>query len=320
MLGDASADSASIVPYLKDAEPRVRFAAGLALARTLTLAPISGDAAKVESTRAAVLEMLRENEDKDSYIRHAGVAALAELSPHELAIGANDPPAVRMAVVLALRREQNANAGNSLVRFLTDSDSKVVLEAARAIHDLPIVEAMPALASFVVNPKDDPALLFRVLNANFRLGTEKNAVVVAAFAARVRYSGIAPRRSRQNARRVGQTVQSRPDHRRLAAAFAARSENRHRSIAGETREHLRRSGQGTERNHDGRRQTRHRRSRGDASRNGRRRQAITGVAGGSVERIGRIERFAIERNGGYRAENRRPKIAGRSAHADRETA
>src|SRR5262249_42512604 len=50
VLGDASADISFIVPYLKDAEPRVRCIAALAIARTLHLSPIS-DAGRIESTR-----------------------------------------------------------------------------------------------------------------------------------------------------------------------------------------------------------------------------------------------------------------------------
>lgn len=183
MLGDARADMSVMVPYLKDAEPRVRCAAALAIARTLHLNPTASASGSIESARAAILDLLRENEDKDAYLRHSGVTALSELSPHQLTTDAAEPVAVRMGVVLALRRESHANVGKCLSRFLTDPEPKVVLEAARAIHDVPIPDAMPALAALRPNFKDDLALLYRILNANFRLGTPENAARVAAVAA-----------------------------------------------------------------------------------------------------------------------------------------
>jgi quinoprotein glucose dehydrogenase len=87
----------------------------------------------------------------------------------------------------------------AIARFLHDSDPRLVLEAARAIHDLPLDAAMPELAQLITNAsitstgtKDAiskdfdgrDALLRRVLNANFRLGTADNAAAVARFAAR----------------------------------------------------------------------------------------------------------------------------------------
>ena len=83
---------------------------------------------------------------------------------------------------MALRRLSSPLVG----KYLGDRDPLVVLEAARAIHDVPIVEAFPALAEFVKQPvpegDDGDALFRRVLNANFRLGSIDGARRLANFA------------------------------------------------------------------------------------------------------------------------------------------
>ena len=69
-----------------------------------------------------------------------------------------------------------------------------MLEAARAINDLPIVEALPQLASLIENTSLPDYVMIRVVNANFRLGTADSARVLAKFAA-----SDAPRRWRVQA-------------------------------------------------------------------------------------------------------------------------
>jgi quinoprotein glucose dehydrogenase len=59
-----------------------------------------------------------------------------------------------------------------------------VVEAARAIHDEPITGALPQLAALITRTSDDDALLRRVLNANYRLGTPEAAAAIAKFAGR----------------------------------------------------------------------------------------------------------------------------------------
>jgi quinoprotein glucose dehydrogenase len=85
-----------------------------------------------------------------------------------------------MGVLLALRRRQSEH----LADFLDDSDPRLVVEAARAIHDVPIPAAMPRLAALIGREMQDDALIRRVLNANFRLGTPENATAIGAYAAR----------------------------------------------------------------------------------------------------------------------------------------
>jgi quinoprotein glucose dehydrogenase len=165
---------------LKDAESRVRFFAALSL----------GNLGMTQAL-PAVLDMLRANGDSDPYLRHAGVMALVGINDRKaLDQAAEDPaPAVRLAVLLAMRRLGRPE----VARFLTDVDVKVALEAARAIYEMPIREALPALAQTLSRPLAavaaapqpvQDAFYLRALNANFRLGTKANAQAIAAFAAR----------------------------------------------------------------------------------------------------------------------------------------
>ena len=82
------------------------------------------------------------------FLRHAGVMALtwiAEKYPElVLAKAADQSVSVRMAVCLVLRRLEDAR----IAQFLADKNSLVVLEAARAINDVPIPAAFDALAAF----------------------------------------------------------------------------------------------------------------------------------------------------------------------------
>src|SRR5207302_1791246 len=121
----------------------------------------------------AVLDMVRTNADGDAYLRHAGVMALTGINDHKaLHKAAEDAsPSVRLAVLLAMRRLGMPE----ISRFLNDVDPKLVLEAARAIYEAPIPEAMPALAAVLKRPAGSQvtvpiqeALYLRALNANFR--------------------------------------------------------------------------------------------------------------------------------------------------------
>jgi quinoprotein glucose dehydrogenase len=166
-------------PLLKDKEPRVRVEAALALSRMRWTERRKGEEGKLAR---ALFDMLRDNADADPYIRHAGVMALASLrDPKAVLAGAKDEsPAVRMGVLLALRRLES----EEIARFLSDNEPRIALEAARAIHDVPIPAALPKLAAMVNKPNQPEFVLWRALNANLRAGKGDNAVAVAAFAAR----------------------------------------------------------------------------------------------------------------------------------------
>jgi len=175
-----------LLKLLKDQSPRVRFFAAMSL----------GKLGRPDAL-PAVISLLRENADKDPWLRHAGVMALTSIGDMDflLASARDDSPAVRMGVLLAMRRLHRAE----LALFLKDPDPKIVLEAARAVNDEPINGALPELAALIgkLNPdasggnqpeksstQESEPLLRRVLNANFHFGTAETARSLAAFASR----------------------------------------------------------------------------------------------------------------------------------------
>ncbi|MCA9502019.1 MAG: HEAT repeat domain-containing protein [Spirochaetaceae bacterium] len=176
---------ASLAPALRDwlgdASPRVRFFAAQSL----------GALADRESLEPLVA-LLRENADRDVFLRHAVVFALYRLGlPDALFVHADDPSrAVRLGVLLVLRREGDAR----IARFLEDPDPLLVVEAARAIYDAPIDGAMPALARLAEGlgaaHEDDlqtaHALHRRVIGANVRLRDARGAERLARYAADAR--------------------------------------------------------------------------------------------------------------------------------------
>ena len=127
-----------------------------------------------------VLKMLRENGDKDVYLRHAGMMALVWIKDSEAILGAakDQSVAVRLAALEAMRRLEMPQ----VAMFLHDSDPQFVLEAARAINDVPIPEAMPQLASLVSQPNLPDYVTIRAVNANYRVGTPQAAAALAQFA------------------------------------------------------------------------------------------------------------------------------------------
>jgi quinoprotein glucose dehydrogenase len=160
-----------LIPLLEDESPRVRFFAAQSL----------GKIGRPEA-RAAVVKMLRANADGDPYLRHAGVMALSSCSDPDAvrALARDESPSVRLAALLVMRRRHTADAA----WFLSDTDPRLVLEAARAINDAPIKEALPQLAQLSERRGLAAPVLYRVLNAHYRLGKVENARALARFAAR----------------------------------------------------------------------------------------------------------------------------------------
>jgi quinoprotein glucose dehydrogenase len=160
-----------LVTLLNDSEARVRFFAALGV----------GKLGRKEAV-GPVLAMLRDNADQDVYLRHAGVMALTWLDDRQaLESAAHDSSAaVRMAALLAMRRLEMPE----IAQFLHDADAKLVVEAARAIFDVPILQALPQLAALHQESGLSDPLWYRILAANFRLGKAGNATAVAGVAAR----------------------------------------------------------------------------------------------------------------------------------------
>lgn len=162
---------APLVAALKDPHARVRFFAAQSLARLGT-----------KDVKEPILSMLAHNADRDPFLRHAGVMALAATTTAtELAALAAHPNAsVRLASTVALRRLRSEKVS----AFLNDKNILVAREAARAINDEPIEQAnasLAALGTWPQLPKDD-ALLIRVVEANFREGSASAANTLARIA------------------------------------------------------------------------------------------------------------------------------------------
>jgi quinoprotein glucose dehydrogenase len=164
-----------LVQLMSDDSSRVRFHAAIALS-SMKLG------AKADAVRSAAVAMLAENDDADPILRHGAVMAMvgAADAGKLAALKAHPSTSVRRAVVVALRRLKAAE----VVDFLADPDPKVVVEAARAIHDEPLLVGFESLARMIQTPTDDDALMRRVLNANYRLGTSETATALADFVAR----------------------------------------------------------------------------------------------------------------------------------------
>ncbi len=184
ILGDHRVARAydGLARLVAEPNPRLQFFAAMALGRLGR-----------KDAVPLLLALLKENADRDPYLRHAAVMGLAWIGdvPSLLAAQKDASPAVRMGALLALRRLGRGEVATAL----TDAIPKIVLEAARAIHDEPIPAALPQLAALITKPTQSEPLLRRVVNANFRLGTPDAAANLARFAA----SADAPESSRVEA-------------------------------------------------------------------------------------------------------------------------
>ena len=108
-----------------------------------------------------------------------GLAGIGDIDA--LLASSSDPSvSARMGVLLALRRLERPE----VARFLDDPEPLLVLEAARAIYDVPIAPALPRLARLAVSATSSEPLLRRVLNANARMAGPEPAASLAALAAR----------------------------------------------------------------------------------------------------------------------------------------
>ncbi len=158
---------------LADPDPQVRFHAATAIWKT-------SDATAIDQ----VITLLEENNNKDAYLRHAGVMALTAAPAEEIAKKTltHKSPAVRLAAAVAFRRLNSPLAAE----LLKDADPQVVAEAAHAIHDDPaIVAAYPALAALLKEkPNATPPAIRRAIAANRRIGTATAAKNLTDFALR----------------------------------------------------------------------------------------------------------------------------------------
>jgi quinoprotein glucose dehydrogenase len=164
--GPLAGDSLPLGSLLSDDSARVRFAAGIAIGRTKALGHYS-----------AVLDFIRKNNDRDLFLRHAGIYALEHIvgNPRQISVLASDEsPAVRLAAVVALRRLKSVE----VARFINDPDTKVQDEVIRAIHDLDMNDMRPLAAALLDDPgkrKWTPFMLRRLVHNSYRVGTADDA-------------------------------------------------------------------------------------------------------------------------------------------------
>lgn len=180
---------------MADPDPRVRAAAAVQYgAWSAKATHVAGERPDQSRPRLNPLFLLlNANNDADAYLRHAAVEGLVRAtgSANDLfnawKLGGEklNTPAVRMGVVLALRKLQ----GEQLVAFLSDSEPKIVAEVARAIYDEQVMKALPALAAMAATPNLPDPVAYRAVAANYKLGTPDAAARVAAVAARSSEAG-----------------------------------------------------------------------------------------------------------------------------------
>jgi quinoprotein glucose dehydrogenase len=174
VLGDARIASAvpALQKRLADDSARVQREAALALARI---------GAPAETASKSLLDLLRQNDDRDAVLRHAAAFALAEVATAKTLLAARDDAsrAVRLGVLLALARR----ADPEVAHFLHDQDTELRAAAAHAIYETPIPAAMQALAKLCYDELSDvEAVDWRAINANRMVGFSENGEALVHLA------------------------------------------------------------------------------------------------------------------------------------------
>jgi quinoprotein glucose dehydrogenase len=174
------ASRAALLDRLADDNLQVRAAAAIALGQLGT-----GSEAVVQGL-VTMAERDLNGDHVDPHLRHAivmGCAGALDASARA-ALVTHASAAVRLVDCLAMRRCRDSQ----ITRFLADSEPRIVLEAARAIHDLPMTNLLPALAACATyqppQGKVDDALVRRVISAAEKLGTPEAARLLTAVASR----------------------------------------------------------------------------------------------------------------------------------------
>lgn len=170
-----AANSIPLGPLLADESPRVRFFAAIVAGKR-----------KMIAEYGTICDLLRENNNRDVYLRHAGIYALEHMAvatPNILsALVTDNSPAVRLAATIALRRLKS----QEIAPYINDPDPKVSDEAIRAVCDTDMLALRPQVASLLDNLGQrewTPFMLRRLIHNAFRLGTVENADRVLKVAA-----------------------------------------------------------------------------------------------------------------------------------------
>lgn len=186
--GPAAGTIQAVEKLHNDPEPRVRFHA--AIARGLIGEPDVGRIfpGSDDAVYGPYFALLKSNNDADPYLRHGAVVGLAELAKNHVDLfnawsqskDKYDTPAVRLGVVLALRRHKS----DKLAEFLTDSDPKTAAEAAMAVYDERVRSAYSKLADLADRNGLANAISYRAIAANYIIGGKPQAERVAKIATR----------------------------------------------------------------------------------------------------------------------------------------
>lgn len=164
-------------------DPRVRREAILGYGRSFRTYHFNKQKEAVQiSFIRQLLKIAADEGANDPVLRHAVQAALGDSVDAKLLVSIakdHESPLARAGAVVALRRMKSPQ----VAAFLADDNPDVVAEAARAINDVPIDAATKDLAALAGHNDLNTPTLRRLLNANFRLGTRKNAEAVVAIAA-----------------------------------------------------------------------------------------------------------------------------------------
>jgi len=174
------ASRAALIARLADDNLQVRAAAAIALGQ------LGGGSEAVAQALVTMAERDVQGDHADPHLRHAIVMGFAGAldAPARAALVTHTSAAVRLVDCLAMRRCRDAE----IARFLADKDPRIVLESARAIHDLPMTDLLSPLASCATfqppQGEVDDALVRRVISAAEKVGTPEASRLLAVVASR----------------------------------------------------------------------------------------------------------------------------------------
>ena len=168
-----------LLSALRHPSPRTQFFAAISLGKH-----------GINEAAPDLVKMLAEGGSRDPYLRHAAMMGLkGSLAPADIAsLHDHQDRTVRLGAIVALRNLESPE----IRAFLKDEDELVLLEAARAIHDdQSIPEALPALSELLERPElANEALMRRVINAAFRVGTYPAMLRLEAYLTRKNGSSV----------------------------------------------------------------------------------------------------------------------------------
>ena len=164
-----------LIELLEDSSPRVRYFSAICLG-------------KIQEKEAflPLLRMIAQNNDEDSYLRHAGVMGIYGCaSPEQLAsLYQNTNASIRLSAVLALRKHRS----EKLSFFLKEKNQKILGETIRAIHDEGIQEAQKMLPSLLDGENLFSEMQFRrLLFSTFKFENATNLEKIINFSLNLKY-------------------------------------------------------------------------------------------------------------------------------------